>query len=443
MSSKVYKSFKELENLKFVDDNKSTNKSSNKSSNKKNNSTKERTKKERIKKERTKKEIRVLYYEELEKKIGDKYKKKSATKLHNELNKQRKKLCWEVINNEDNVDNTNNTEQSKTTIMDDYIDSLSNTNKEIKCIEATIAYKKYNNNNNINLKKDYIKKDYIKKDYIKKAKEYIEKANEAKKAKKAKKANEVKKANESMTTQLRILLHDINNVKNKIRVDNKKSYIRLKLDMFIKMIYQEGKERKVKNFFRESGIESIFEDNLKQYGKIRVGDVNSIINNNEEFLLYAKYVEAIVAYSKYRESNENTEEKVFLENIIDDYVEVAKEQTIKLKVTTTQLRIFLNDINKIKDKIKMDIEKSYIDEKRDMFIKMIYQEGKESKVKNFFRESGIESILEDNLKQCGEIEKGKIEESVIKNNEEFLLYAKYIESLVAWDKYINYKKEDK
>lgn len=102
------------------------------------------------------------------------------------------------------------------------------------------------------------------------------------------------KRNAVTTTQLRLLLSNAVIIKNKIQVETrKKDEISEKLKneikyLLVKHIYQCGREPKVKNFDKEFYIS----EKIKEIG-----------NSAKKFNEFYRYLEEIVAYMKYYESD--------------------------------------------------------------------------------------------------------------------------------------------
>ena len=104
------------------------------------------------------------------------------------------------------------------------------------------------------------------------------------------------KRNAVTTTQLRLLLSNAVIIKNKIQVEErkeKKNVISEKLEneikyLLVKHIYQCGREPKVKNFDNEFEISK----KIKGIGK-----------SAKKFNEFYRYLEEIVAYMKYYESD--------------------------------------------------------------------------------------------------------------------------------------------
>ncbi|PGH21968.1 type III-A CRISPR-associated protein Csm2 [Fusobacterium polymorphum] len=96
------------------------------------------------------------------------------------------------------------------------------------------------------------------------------------------------------TTQLRLLLSNAIIIKNKIQVETRKGdEISVKLAneikyLLVKHIYQCGREPKVKNFDKEFHIS----EKIKEIG-----------NSAKKFNDFYRYLEEIVAYMKYYESD--------------------------------------------------------------------------------------------------------------------------------------------
>ena len=102
------------------------------------------------------------------------------------------------------------------------------------------------------------------------------------------------KRNAVTTTQLRLLLSNAVIIKNKIQVETRKGdEISVKLEneikyLLVKHIYQCGREPKVKNFDKEFHIS----EKIKEVG-----------NSAKKFNDFYRYLEEIVAYMKYYESD--------------------------------------------------------------------------------------------------------------------------------------------
>jgi len=102
------------------------------------------------------------------------------------------------------------------------------------------------------------------------------------------------KRNAVTTTQLRLLLSNAVIIKNKIQVETRKGdEISVKLEneikyLLVKHIYQCGREPKVKNFDKEFHIS----EKIKEIG-----------NSAKKFNDFYHYLEEIVAYMKYYESD--------------------------------------------------------------------------------------------------------------------------------------------
>ncbi|PHI07875.1 type III-A CRISPR-associated protein Csm2 [Fusobacterium polymorphum] len=102
------------------------------------------------------------------------------------------------------------------------------------------------------------------------------------------------KRNAVTTTQLRLLLSNAVIIKNKIQVETRKGdEISVKLEneikyLLVKHIYQCGREPKVKNFDKEFHIS----EKIKEIG-----------NSAKKFNDFYRYLEEIVAYMKYYESD--------------------------------------------------------------------------------------------------------------------------------------------
>lgn len=102
------------------------------------------------------------------------------------------------------------------------------------------------------------------------------------------------KRNAVTTTQLRLLLSNAVIIKNKIQVETRKGdEISEKLKneikyLLVKHIYQCGREPKVKNFDKEFHIS----EKIKEIG-----------NSAKKFNEFYRYLEEIIAYMKYYESD--------------------------------------------------------------------------------------------------------------------------------------------
>lgn len=104
----------------------------------------------------------------------------------------------------------------------------------------------------------------------------------------------IKDGNYKVTiNQIRNFLANINVIKNQIKYDDNINMTEKLNELIIQVVYQMGRFKEVRKFFNDANILKYLEN------------IVSKENSKEYFILFSKYIEALVGYHKFYEKEVN------------------------------------------------------------------------------------------------------------------------------------------